>query len=1314
MLVITLAVVMALAQLLLPLAAQHPQWVAAQLSSHLQRPVTIRALEGRWRPSGPLFVLHDVSIAAPAGQVGAPLQIAQSELRLDFGAWLVPSRHLFNLHVRGLQLDLTRERDGRWRVNGIGMAGQGDRQPLKLGRLSADLWLQDLRVHLNDVRSAQQYAFRAEQLRVSRRPDGRIRLGGTLRRDGVAAVLHTVGDFRDDGGSGRLWIGMDDAVLDGVPLGQRRLQSGHGRVAAWLDWNHGKLARALLQVDLDGLSLADRSGAAVTLGAMHGLADVQPTADGYRLRWADRDGGALVLSAHRLGTPRASVALAARQWQLAPWLPWLALRPDTQPTLAQWLGHGDAHALISRATLRWSQRNGVEALQAEFSSASIKASGALPGVSQLHGSVRGDAEALVLELPQQATVLNLPELFPQPLALNRLGGTLALWRQDGVATLGLEALDFAGADYAGQLRGQLDFKPAGGPPVVDIYATVQQAEVTAAKAFWPLHAISPATVAWLNRALVAGHIDNAQVVVRGDLADWPFAQHQGRFEAYVPITGLTLDYADGWPRAEGVDVVAQFVNKGMHAVASGRSLDVRAEQAIADIADFGSSPLQLAVRGNGSGANVMRFVRMSPIGRAQAETLQKLSLSGNVGFDLNLQLPLHDDGAPVVAGNAQLRDVDVRAPAWNLQLNRINGPLQFDAHGVHGDALTANFRGQDGTLALALGTVPGHVDTSVWAQMHGAWTLGELVRGYPSMAWIGEAASGRSDFGISYRLAPAVGSAPPAQWLAISSSLRGIALDLPEPLRKPAASTLPLQVSLALPVDGSDLQISIGEVARMHLRLAEPGRPLAGVLAFGAQMPQDLPKQGLRIRGRAAKLDVTGWIQRTAGGGDDTDNDGPLLQDVHISAAQTLWFGRPLGAMRIDASSKGDALSFNVDGVAMSGTVEVPGKLLPRQGVTGRLKRLHWPKDASASAPAPAPVNSDAPASAAALGTAVPADNPADTGINPAALPPLHLWVGDLRFGDARLGEARLETWPTADGLHIEQLRALSRDVQVTANGDWNGTAKDSYTHMRVNFSAEDLGAMLSAFGFEGLVQGGRTHDQLDARWPGSPSALSLAGMQGTLNIKVEDGRIPTAASPGVGRLLGLVSLAELPRRLTLDFGDVFGKGLAFDSITGDFHLADGNATTSNLQITGSSARISITGRTGLRARDYDQEVLVLPRVGNSLPLVGAVVGGPVGAAAGLAVQGLLGKGLTKAASARYRITGPWSKPVMTLIEKHGVGLPAAAVPAPLTDSTPAITAAAPATNATSANSPAPATSSPSPARVESVSQPASAASVQP
>jgi uncharacterized protein YhdP len=242
--------------------------------------------------------------------------------------------------------------------------------------------------------------------------------------------------------------------------------------------------------------------------------------------------------------------------------------------------------------------------------------------------------------------------------------------------------------------------------------------------------------------------------------------------------------------------------------------------------------------------------------------------------------------------------------------------------------------------------------------------------------------------------------------------------------------------------------------------------------------------------------------------------------------------------------------------------------------------------------------------------------------------------------------------------------------VQLNAGGDWNGNAQDSHTHMRIDFAAQNLGSMLTAFGYEGLFSGGKTHALLDARWPGAPTSFALATMDGTLGVDVSHGRIPEVG-PGVGRLFGLVSVAELPRRLTLDFGDVFGKGLAFDSIKGDFRFANGNASTDNLKMRGPAADIDISGRTGLRARDYDQQVYVMPHVGNSLPVVGAVVAGPVGAAAGFAVQGLLGKGLNKAASARYHVTGSWEKPVFTLVEKKELPAAPASTPAPAASTPP-------------------------------------------
>ena len=1257
-LVIALAVLMALTQLLLPLVARHPQWVAAQLSARAQRPVSFTSMEGRWTPSGPLLVLHGVVVGAPTGQSAAPLRLPESELRLDFGGWLLPSRHLLNVHVRGLQLDLSHERDGAWRINGIGVAGDTTRQPLTLGRLSVDLWLEDLRVEITDVAADQHYTLLARQLRVSRQGSGRIRMGGALRRAGVPTVLHAIGDFRDDGNSGRLWVALDDAelqpLLANVDIHGYRLSRGRGRVTAWLEWRDGKLLAALMRLDVDALSVstltADADVSSVSLGTMHGLADMRRSADGYRLRWAGDDHSAAVVAVHQPGTPGTSVGVAARQWPLAQWLPLLALKPGLNPAVGNWLQHGHPRGVLAGASVRWNQIGGLHALEATFVDLGIDAVGKLPGLRQLHGVVRGDAQALTLEFPPQASELNLPSLFRHPLELSNLAGTLAFWKQDGAWILGMDALDFSGAGYAGQLRGELAFPERGGLPVADLYATLEHAEVPAAKLFWPLGSMSPATMTWLDRALVAGTIDRAQVVLRGDLAQWPFREHAGRFEAHVPVRGLTLDYAVGWPRAEDVEVVADFINNSMHAVVSGgQSLGVRTDQAVADIADFGTAALDLSVRGSGSGGNVMEFVAKSPIGSAQVETLNKLKLGGAATFALHLRLPLHDDGPPQLDGSAQLTAADLSAPAWNLKLDKITGPVHFDTHGVGASSLQSVFHGQPAALAFAIGDVAGHADTTVWAQVQGAWSLGDLVQEYPSLQWIGQASSGISNFTIGYTLARGPGA---QQRVTIDSNLQGSTLNLPLPLHKASAAGLPLHVTLGLPIAGSDLQITWGRAAHARFRLADATRPLAGVLAFGEQMPQDMPAEGLAIRGHADPLDVTGWVQRTVGGSDN-DSGTPALQGIHVATDHALWFGRPLGAMQIDATRQADSLKFSVAGPAMAGTIVVPGSDLKRLGITARMQRLYWPKTVEAS-PAGAGQATPADGAHAAVVAAVP-DNPADTGINPAALPPMHLWISDLRLGESRLGDARLESWPTAQGMHVEQLRALSKDVQITASGDWNGSAHDSHTRMRINFSAEDLGAMLGAFGFDGLVDGGKTHALIDGRWPGSPTAFSLATMDGSLNVKVQGGRIPDAASPGVGRLLGLVSLTELPRRLTLDFGDVFGKGLAFDSITGDFRLAGGNATTNNLAIIGSSADISISGRTGLRTRDYDQQLHVVPHVGNSLPLVGAVVGGPVGAAAGFAMQSLLGKGLNRAAGVSYRITGSWDKPVMTLVEKHGV-----------------------------------------------------------
>jgi len=148
----------------------------------------------------------------------------------------------------------------------------------------------------------------------------------------------------------------------------------------------------------------------------------------------------------------------------------------------------------------------------------------------------------------------------------------------------------------------------------------------------------------------------------------------------------------------------------------------------------------------------------------------------------------------------------------------------------------------------------------------------------------------------------------------------------------------------------------------------------------------------------------------------------------------------------------------------------------------------------------------------------------------------------------------------------------------------------------------------------------------------------------------MRDGNIPQA-SAGAGRLLGLVSLNALPRRLMLDFRDVFASGFPFDRLTGQFEMIDGTAKTEGVRIASPAAVITFSGTTDMIAKSYDQTLLVEPGLGSTLPVIGGLAGGPVGAAAGLLLQSIFNQPLKGVSEARYSITGPWSEPQIELVD---------------------------------------------------------------
>ncbi|MGN6511988.1 MAG: YhdP family phospholipid transporter, partial [Lysobacteraceae bacterium] len=319
---------------------------------------------------------------------------------------------------------------------------------------------------------------------------------------------------------------------------------------------------------------------------------------------------------------------------------------------------------------------------------------------------------------------------------------------------------------------------------------------------------------------------------------------------------------------------------------------------------------------------------------------------------------------------------------------------------------------------------------------------------------------------------------------------------------------------------------------------------------------------------------------------------------------------------------------------ALAGRLSVPDA--DGAPIAGHFLRAHW---------------RDVGGVAAGAGTAAGGDDAAGD-VNPAKVPALAIDVDDLRVRDAALGAATLRTRPLPNGLRIEQLQAHSPKQQLAVQGDWTGVGAVARTRLSLAIDSQDFGALLAGFGYGGQLSGGRGKAALDASWAGSPSAFGVASLQGVLHLDARDGQL-TELEPGAGRVLGLLSIAQLPRRLTLDFRDLFDKGLAFDRLHGDVRLDDGVARTDNLAIDGPAADIRIRGGADLRAQAFDQTVEVLPKTGNLLTVAGAIAGGPVGAAIGAAANAVLQKPLGRLGAKTYRVTGPWKDPKVEVISRE-------------------------------------------------------------
>ncbi len=184
--------------------------------------------------------------------------------------------------------------------------------------------------------------------------------------------------------------------------------------------------------------------------------------------------------------------------------------------------------------------------------------------------------------------------------------------------------------------------------------------------------------------------------------------------------------------------------------------------------------------------------------------------------------------------------------------------------------------------------------------------------------------------------------------------------------------------------------------------------------------------------------------------------------------------------------------------------------------------------------------------------------------------------------------------------------------------------------------------------------------------------------MDGQLQLLFESGQF-LKAEPGISRLLGVLNLQTLPRRLALDFRDVFQQGFAFDNVVGDVTIAGGVASTNNLRMRGAQAAVLIEGSADLVRETQDLRVVVVPEINaGTASLAYAVINPAVGLGTFLA-QMFLRRPMMQAGTREFHVVGPWDDPKVERVERSPraplpdmESAPAAApTPAPASGTTP-------------------------------------------
>ncbi len=1277
---VSAAVLTGLGRLLAPYANQLTPHLNSYLSRQLEMPVNIREVSAGWDGRQPHLALRDVRM----GATGQDLQLNEVRLRFDPLTWFQRGRNSLRMQIIGADLSLSRTADGQWHLMGQGLSGQPDSSTQQMQNITAllrraDVQLVNAQIHLSDQLAEYERMIMLPRVAVAQVPGSAASEGEFALEGSAGSRFQVIARVRPEGDDGheailRLRLQADSDLL----AVQGHFKSERQPLQPWLALLPAELSQALNRpaaVQSELWFEWRRQQPLQLSGHIQLAADDVPAAGALRPLFmaADLDGRFgredWALGLHNLAFAPNSLAStwleagsnAEQGWSLAAGpLPLEALQLWQRwwrPELADGLTlHGELHNLqlaLDQAGRVHTARLEGEGIYLDIGSPEQIADSVSCGPLQL--DLQMQQQLGTVSLASQDGLCEIPGFSRAPYALEQLQLKLQLEQQaDGWLAHWLPGYWDSG-DFRLRFSGHLAWLEQR--PWLDMHAGIDALLATRVAAYLPYQEQPKGAREWIARAMQGGYWRDLRASLHGFPEQWSLTSEQPGLSAAVSLDEVDLAYGRNWPPARQVNARVQLHGNSLTASDAVGSLSGIPLSAVdASISNLVPQPeLELQASLQGDANELLDLLASMPLGGTGGLVERDFSLTGPVQVDASLGLDLRQRSRLLYAsGAAQL--MGVTAETGLLTVTDIAGELGFDEVGVADSQLQARWGGHASQLRWQR--------TAAGPEIHlqGRYPATHVANvAWPDQPYARQLMSGDSDWLLRLLIGRDVPRA------LLSSNLMGTELRLPAPLEKFAASSMPLQLDWELgeaerriAIDYADilqlrlLQQSSRQLGGVAVRLYSPADSLQSVML--ASVAPVIQPGKVMIDGRTEVFDPIGWMGLLASLSDGSHSDpgsgpGPVHSDaveltpeLELETEQLLLDRRMMGNTRLRYRQR--MMPTESGQPELQRTLTLAGENVAGQVsfaiddhswvIDTNLQRLNVPKPLITSA---------AENSGREILTE---ERPPVTDEDRIDWLTLHLICDDLTVHGIHLGQTRIEVLPRVDGMVIDTLEARSAAMTVTGSGGWRRTDNGVKSTLNLRLDANNAGDLLQAMGYERLVEGSQITLALETSWPGSMGEFSLRKMDGRLSLEAGPGVIPKA-SPGAGRVLGLISLQALPRRLFLDFSDVFAEGLDFDHADGILIFYAGIARTSGIVIDAAAAEITITGETDLIRGQYDQLITVRPGIGVALPILGAIAGGPIGVGAGLALQGLIGS-LSGLSEIKYAVSGPWADPELRAI----------------------------------------------------------------